>query len=569
MPKGGIFRPFQRRSVIIVAGAALAILVCCVLLVHAYDNLLSERVELTRAQALKLRASFEQHALRLFDYVDSRLVTSRYLYVEQGAAGLRRYIAALGGHGDDLFVSSVTITDQDGRVVFHHPEGGIGTDLSSRKEFRQFLADTTDRPYVGETRRGVISHDVSFRMSRPIVQDGRFLGTIQISIRHEYLNDFFSELALGPHGAATMMNTDRRLIARLPTPKDSDYGKELGNLLVWTELERSPSGSFFSRGVLDGMERTFFYKKLDAYPVVINVGYAEEDIDAGLAEGRRNLIVVGTAWALVTVVVCLLLLHMERKARELALANDASARAAADLEAVNAMLKQSNTDLEEFAFVASHDLQSPLRNVVSYAQLLERRFQGQFGRDGDEFIGFIVGNALRMSVLIRDLLEYARVSRQPRTLMGVPADRAVEQALSDLAGAIKDSGAGVNVSPLPVVLADEVQLVSLFQNLIGNAVKFRRPDLAPEIIISAAPVEDGLWRFLVADNGIGIEAEYREKIFSIFQRLHTLERYEGSGIGLALCRRIVNRFGGTIWVESTPDRGTSFFFTLRDGSAAI
>jgi len=164
-------------------------------------------------------------------------------------------------------------------------------------------------------------------------------------------------------------------------------------------------------------------------------------------------------------------------------------------------------------------------------------------------------------------LDYARVSKQPQELLPVASERAVAAASADLAQSIKDSGAKITVQPLPVVLADEAQLASLFQNLVGNAIKFHRPDQAPEVTIAAQPIEEGWWRFRVADNGIGIEPEYQEKIFSIFQRLHTSDQYEGSGIGLALCRRIVNRFGGTIWVESLPGHGTSFFFTLRDGSA--
>lgn len=560
-------RRILRRSVLIVAGAVLAVAVCFGLLVHAYANLRAERVDFTRIQAVKLRASFEQHALRLFDYADGRLLTARHIFTEQGEAGLRRFLTAVGGHGDELLITSITIIGSDGHVIFHHPDTGIGTDLSGRSEFRHFLADPSDRPYVGETRRGAISREVTFRMSRPILRDGRFAGSIQISIRPEYLSDFFGDLELGPHGVATMLNMDRRLIARLPALDEAEFGKAVGHLLVWKELERGPSGSFFTPTGLDGVGRTIFYKKLDAYPVVINVGYSDQDIDASLADARRNLIVLGALWALMTAVVCLLLLRMERKTQELAQANDVSTRATVDLEAVNAMLTQSNADLEEFAYVASHDLQSPLRNVVSYAQLLDRRFRGQLGSDGDEFIGFIVGNATRMSVLIRDLLDYARVSKQPQELLPVASERAVAAASADLAQSIKDSGAKITVQPLPVVLADEAQLASLFQNLVGNAIKFHRPDQAPEVTIAAQPIEEGWWRFRVADNGIGIEPEYQEKIFSIFQRLHTSDQYEGSGIGLALCRRIVNRFGGTIWVESLPGHGTSFFFTLRDGSA--
>jgi signal transduction histidine kinase len=401
-------------------------------------------------------------------------------------------------------------------------------------------------------------------MSRPILRDGRFAGEIHVSIDPEYMTDFQGDVALGPHGAATMMNMDRRLIIRLPAVGDSEYGKPLNQLMVWAALEKSPSGTFVNPIGLDGIGRMLFYKKLDNYPVVINIGYADRDIDDGLAEARRNLTILGLAWALVTLVVCLLLLRMERKTLSLSLAREASAQQARELEAVNVKLQQSNADLEEFAYVASHDLQSPLRNVTSYAQLLQRRFQGQLGSDGDEFIGFIVGNALRMAALIKDLLDYARVSRQPQTppAQAVAAEVALRQALDNLAQPITDSGAVVTASALPLVPIDELQLSSLFQNLIGNAIKYRHPDRAPVITVSAETTDTGVWRFAVADNGIGIEPEYLEKIFAIFQRLHTIDQQEGSGIGLALCRRIVNRWGGTIWATSTPGEGTIFFFTL-------
>jgi PAS domain S-box-containing protein len=235
----------------------------------------------------------------------------------------------------------------------------------------------------------------------------------------------------------------------------------------------------------------------------------------------------------------------------------------AELEESNSALLQSNADLERFAYVASHDLQTPLRTIVSYTQLLERRYRGQLDDDAEEFITFIVGGAKRMSRLITDLLEYARVNSQGKALEVVAADKAVRFALDNLQDVISVTNAQITIAPLPEVMADESQLVSLFQNLIGNAIKYRAPERAPVISVSVAAGKAGQWEFAVADNGIGVEPQYFTKIFEIFQRLCSDAEVEGTGLGLAVCQRIVRRFGGEIWLESVPGQGSVFRFTLR------
>jgi len=251
--------------------------------------------------------------------------------------------------------------------------------------------------------------------------------------------------------------------------------------------------------------------------------------------------------------------------RIVVVARDVTARKEADetlRQTVDALVA-SNTDLERFAYVSSHDLQTPLRNVVSYAQLLERRYRGRLDSDADDFIGFIVDNTRHMSALINDLLDYARVGGQWRSLVAVPAAGAVAVALETLRRDIEQAGAEVEVGTLPVVLAEETHLVSLFCNLLGNAVKYRDPDRQLSISVTAHAAEQGMWRFEVSDTGIGIDPEYHAKIFEIFQRLDPRRDPQGTGIGLALCQRVVNRFGGEIGVRSTPGVGSTFIFTLR------
>lgn len=232
-----------------------------------------------------------------------------------------------------------------------------------------------------------------------------------------------------------------------------------------------------------------------------------------------------------------------------------------------AELERSNNELEQFAYMASHDLQEPLRTVSSYLTLLRRRYADVVDDAGREFIGMAVDGANRMSTMIRDLLDYSRVGRRGGDMVPTPLGEAVESALSNLKMTIEDVGAKVEAEgEMPTVMADKVQLTSLLQNLVGNAIKYRDKDRTPEVIIRSEPLGDGSWRIAISDNGIGIEDTYFERIFIPFQRLHTREAFEGNGIGLAICRKIVERHGGTLTVESQLGQGSCFAFTLKEAS---
>jgi PAS domain S-box-containing protein len=223
-------------------------------------------------------------------------------------------------------------------------------------------------------------------------------------------------------------------------------------------------------------------------------------------------------------------------------------------------LARSNRDLEQFAYVASHDLQEPLRMVTSYVQLLAQRYNGKLDSDADEFISFATDGASRMRKLINDLLTYSRVKTQGKALEPTDCETVLNESLDNLKMAIEENSALVTHDSLPTVMADNPQLVELFQNLIGNAIKFRGNE-PPRIHVSAGRNGSG-WIFSVRDNGIGIAPEYSKRIFIIFQRLHNREKYAGTGIGLAICQKIVERHGGRIWVESEVGKGTTFYFTL-------
>jgi PAS domain S-box-containing protein len=255
------------------------------------------------------------------------------------------------------------------------------------------------------------------------------------------------------------------------------------------------------------------------------------------------------------------------------LSRDITARKAAEdaLEEKAGELTRSNRELEQFAYVASHDLQEPLRMIASYTQLLARRYEGKLDNDALEFIGYAVEGATRMQVLINDLLSYSRVGTRGKPFGSTDCNEVLARALENLKIAIEDAKATVTSSSLPMVIGDGVQLTQLMQNLVSNAVKFR--GAPPKVHLSAelkrAPLLDPEtnlpmceWVFSIKDNGIGIEPQYFERIFVIFQRLHTREQYPGTGIGLAICKKIVERHGGRIWVESVPKEGTTFYFTI-------
>ena len=223
-------------------------------------------------------------------------------------------------------------------------------------------------------------------------------------------------------------------------------------------------------------------------------------------------------------------------------------------------LARSNAELEQFAYIASHDLQEPLRMVAAYTQLLAERYRGRLDENADKFIGYACEGALRMQTLVRGLLAFSRIGRSDAACVRVDCGAAMEEVLQSLGPAIEESGAVVTHGALPVVWADRSQVTQVLQNLIGNAIKFRGKE-APAIFVQAEKTGEQ-WLFSVSDNGIGIAPEYRENIFVVFQRLHTRTEYPGNGIGLAICRKIVERCGGKIWVEAQAGHGSTFRFTL-------
>ena len=233
---------------------------------------------------------------------------------------------------------------------------------------------------------------------------------------------------------------------------------------------------------------------------------------------------------------------------------------AAELAKKTEDLTRSNSELEQFAYVASHDLQEPLRMISSYVQLLSRRYEGKLDKDADDFIAYAVEGTKRMQQLINDLLAYSRVGTRGKPPVPTDFEDVFSEAMANLKITTEEAGAVVTHDQLPTAMADRLQMVQLFQNLIGNAIKFRGKDV-PQVHVSARQ-EGELWVFSVRDNGIGIDPQFHDRIFTIFQRLHGREEYPGTGIGLAVSKKIVERHGGRIWLESSLGKGTTFYFTV-------
>jgi PAS domain S-box-containing protein len=258
------------------------------------------------------------------------------------------------------------------------------------------------------------------------------------------------------------------------------------------------------------------------------------------------------------------------RSRQLETSNNSLAERSRQLETSNnslaersQQLEASNEELGQYAYVASHDLQEPLRKMASFCQLLARRYKGELDEQADEFIAYIVDGARRMQEMINDLLKFSQAGRSPEVAVAVDCNEVVERARIDLAGAIDDNGASIVVTgTLPTVRGEWARLVQLFENLIGNGIKFHGKE-PPRIEISAVPDGTG-WRFAVADNGIGIDPQYADRIFALFQRLHSKADYPGTGIGLAVCKKIVEGYGGTLAFESQPGEGTTFYWTMPE-----
>lgn len=430
-------------------------------------------------------------------------------------------------------------------------------------------------------RNMVVSRGMVIAMSYPLAGNEAVIGVNYESIpaQHKMVRQAIETRSPVMQGPVPLIQGGIGLIARFPVfLRDRDGGDDgpffgmvniildISGLLAEAGLDRKDlpisvsirgrDGLGAAGAMIHGDEAIFAQEPVEMDVALPHGSWRLAAVPkGGWAAAEREL---GSTWAMIGLIFVLAALTAFGTARHI---TERNLRERA-LRAKAQDLERSNADLERFAYVASHDLQTPLRNIASYAQLLDRRYRDRLDADADQFIDYIVDGCKRMSQMVIDLLNFARVTSDGGPLAAVSSRDALDQTLVNLKTQIENSGAQVTAGPLPMVLAAPVQLTSVFQNLIGNAIKYRHPDRAPSIAVRVSRDIEGMWRFAVADNGMGIDGEYFDKIFEFFERLHPPTESGGTGVGLAICRRIVHRFGGEIWLDSVPGLGTTFYFTV-------
>ena len=479
--------------------------------------------------------------------------------------------------------------------------------VSDRDYFQQVLQ--THQFAVSGYQVAKVVNKPSMNFGYPILDGaGRLSGVVTGGVTLDWLNAYLARLSLPSDAILIVIDPAGIVLARQPDP-EVWVGKPVGETQVGRTVLSEGEGSAEMTG-LDGKQRLFAFAPLggaardDAYVAVgLSTASAYAPITHTLV---RNMSLLGGVTALALVAawfggngLVVRKVNVVLAAAQRVMGGDLGARtgltgegelgrlghgfdemasALQEREAERALaegelarqaeaLARSNAELEQFAYVASHDLQEPLRMVASYTQLLAKRYEGKLDSEADEFIHYAVDGANRMQVLINDLLALSRVGMRGAALEESDVEQAFEACVRNLEMAIEESGAAVTHDPLPAVLADEGQLVQLLQNLIANAIKFHG-DEPPRIHVSARR-EGAQYVFSVRDNGIGIEPQYAEGVFVLFRRLHGKDAYPGTGIGLAICKKIVERHGGRIWFESEPGKGATFSFTLSAAPAGI
>ena len=490
--------------------------------------------------------------------------------------------------------------------------------LGDRSYFQ--LARETGKFAVGDYQVGRITGKSTLSMALPIRggDRGQFYGVVFVALDLGWLNQLAARAELPDGSTLTVLDRNASILTRysLPESGDSWVGQSLANdPRVMSFLKSGGDAVGVSTG-LDGVKRLYTSTPLsrsagiaDAHVIVgLPVKMAYAAANHTLAQnliflGAVALLALAAAWIAGDMFVLRQVrglvgaaekmrhgvlsarsgvAHDPGEIGQLALTFDEMAatleqrvaelqRAESELKGLNEdlekrvldrtlELRRSNEDLEQFAYVASHDLQEPLRMITNYLQLLRQRYKDKLDAGADDFIGFALDGSKRMHQLIHDLLTYSRVGTHGKEFVPTDCAQALANALANLRVAIEESRAEITHDPLPTVKGDEVQLMQLFQNLIGNAVKFRG-EAVPKIHLGVQR-SGAEWEFSVRDNGIGIAPEDFQRIFVVFQRLHSREKYPGTGIGLSVCKKIVERHGGRIWVESKPGQGTTFHFTL-------
>jgi signal transduction histidine kinase len=531
-----------------------------------YNETLRASEEVT-ADYVRLLEEHTKRTLDASDLVVLRLmdrIAERGLSRVSGSESEWKAIRAIAGASPQT--ETLLLADAEGKVVLNTQHWPPQPSSVADRDFFTVLQKGEADQFIGKVVRDKDTGSFSFPVARRITdQQGTFLGVAAATIPNSYFKRFYRNLNLGPTPGLGVYKLDGAILVREPLLKEDDINRNMsGNPVYTTHLPKSPIGSYRGKSAYDGIVRVVSYRKVEEPPLLVWVSIAENDaLQEWTWRMQRNVAISGASLIILLTLSWLVLRGIRRESK-----------INKELVRVNEDLKRSNADLEQFAYIASHDLQEPLRMIASYAQLVERRYMGKLDSDADTFLGYIVEGAKRMQGLINELLTYSRVTMRGSPFAEADIGKLIEQAKENLAADIGRTKAEITVEgAMPKVKADAGQLISVFQNLISNAIKYQTPGNTPRIRISCA-VDHDAWVFSIADNGIGIEEMYFDRIFLIFKRLHSRAIYPGDGIGLAHCKRVIERHGGKIWLESEPGQGSVFHFSLPrithegDGSRA-
>ncbi|WP_022851175.1 ATP-binding protein [Limisalsivibrio acetivorans] len=487
---------------------------------------------------------------------------------------------------------NIIYVDNSGRIVCSGRPITISRIPTNTEWFTQ--AASADGFYFGTYKLGLVTGATEFTLAYPVTgRSGELNGILAASFNLSWFNRIAAESQLPEGATMTVVDSDGKILARHPDAEGL-IGKGIGQSAM-DKLKNERDGMFTAIG-LNGVERLFGFTTLSSLKTNVRllVGIPKESAYSAVDKVFFYI----TVWVAFSVLLLIsawigggmfvmrrinALVKATKKISEgdltartglkygmgelgqLARAFDTMAESLQQREEElgerTDELERSNEELEQFAYIASHDLQEPLRMIASYTQLLKKRYSDKLDEDAIEFIDYAVDGANRMQVLINDLLKYSRVGTKGEEFTHVNMNDVLDMVKANLKAPIEETGAVVEHGKLPTIMADSSQMVQLFQNLIGNAIKFRKEGETPKIEIFTEK-KGKFFRFGVKDNGIGIEEKYLERIFVIFQRLHTRDEFPGTGIGLAICKKIVERHGGEITVESISGEGSTFLFTL-------
>jgi signal transduction histidine kinase len=463
---------------------------------------------------------------------------------------------------NNSIASHITIIDENGTplMVSGH-EIKPGTTAKDRDYFQAQKAATGDELLVSRLHKGRNSGKLIIRLVRRFEKpNGEFGGVIFLALEARHVTEFFNTMQVGPMSSATLVGTDKYVRSRsFYGPKGP--GQNISGSQIWERLQESPQGIYLQTSVVDGITRYYAYRRVPDFPLVVAIGLSVDDFQQTIEVAKLNHYSIAFLATLLIIVTALffsrqrqLLMQIEGKNRELEQRAD-------EIEVKNSELQSQNAELERFNYTVSHDLKAPLVTIKGFLGLLQKDINAQDSDAMDRDVGQIGDAADQMARLLDELLELSRIGRQMNPPENLDLSELVSEAIERVSIQIEDKGIDLRIAPdLPAVRGDPGRLLEVFQNLVDNAAKFMGDQESPRIEIGARRDNGEVYCF-VRDNGVGIKPEYHDRVFDLFDRLDT--RVAGTGVGLALVKRIVEVHGGRIWVESDGEGlGSTFHFTL-------